>query len=163
MSRQLQLGATLAGLLALGACSDDPTGLSKAHELAFHFIPKQECVLTQGFWKNHPAALRARTPNDGIDLGNIRYSENQLLAILRTPVKGNGLISLAHQLIAAKLNGGAFDPNIDDAVDAADALIANRVIPPIGSGFLRPGLTSSLVDQLTAFNEGRAGTRKCNN
>jgi hypothetical protein len=163
MSRQLQLGATLAGLLVFGACSEESTGLSSANELAFHFIPKQECALTQGFWKNHPAALRARTPNDGIDLGNIRYSENQLLAILRTPVKGNGLISLAHQLIAAKLNGGAFDSNIDDAVDDADALIGNRVIPPIGNGFLRPSRTSNLVNQLTAFNEGRAGTPKCNN
>lgn len=163
MSRQFRLGASLAGLLVLGACADDPMGSGTTQDPSYHFIPKQQCVLTLGFWKNHPAALRQRTPNDGINLGSRRYTENQLLAILRTEPKGNGLIQLARQLITAKLNGGEFDPNIDDVADAADALIGNRVIPPIGSGFLHPSRTSRLIDLLTAFNEGRAGTRKCNN
>jgi hypothetical protein len=161
MSHQFRFGATLAGLLALGGCANEPTGSGVTEEPSFHFIPKQECVLTQGFWKNHPSALRQRTPNDGINLGNHRYSEDQLLAILRTAPKGNGLIQLARQLIAAKLNGGEFDPNIDDVVEKADDLIGNRKIPPIGSGFLHPSRTSRLIDKLTAFNEGRAGTPTC--
>ena len=39
-----------------------------------------------------------------LTLGTVTYSQAQLLAIFNTPVRGNGLISLAHQLIAAKLN-----------------------------------------------------------
>jgi hypothetical protein len=162
MSRQIGLGGTLAVALLLGACSEEPTAMSSVTTPpAHHFIPKQKCTFTQGFWKNHPAALRNRLPSDGVDLGNHRYNANQLLSILRTPPAGNGLIQLARQLIAAKLNGGAFDPNIDDVVAAADALIGNRRIPPIGNGFLRPSRTSNLINQLTAFNEGKAGTPHC--
>jgi hypothetical protein len=161
MSRQFRSGATLAALVVLGACASDPTGSAITQEPSFHFVPKQECVLTLGFWKNHVSAFRQRTPNDGLNLGSRRYTENQLLAILRTEPAGNGLIQLARQLITAKLNGGEFDPNIDDVVDAADALIGSRVIPPVGSGFLHPSRTSSLIDRLTAFNEGRKGTPKC--
>src|SRR5688572_26907655 len=59
-----------------------------------------DCVFTQGYWKNHAEAWPVST----LVLGTVSYSQAQLLEILRTPVRGNGLISLAHQLIAAKLN-----------------------------------------------------------
>jgi hypothetical protein len=55
---------------------------------------------TQGYWKNHPDAW----PLDTLTLGTVTYSKDQLLLILRRPVRGNGLVALAHQLIAAKLN-----------------------------------------------------------
>jgi len=110
----------------------------------------EECAFTQGYWKNHPDAW----PVSSLTLGGVSYNQQQLLAIFHEPVRGNGLISLAHQLIAAKLNvaNGADGGDIADEIAAADALIGGRVVPPIGSGYLSPSSTSSLVEALDQFN-----------
>jgi len=123
--------------------------------------PSDQCVFTQGYWKNHPEAW----PVSALKLGNIIYTQTQLLAILGTPAAGNGLISLAHQLIAAKLNilSGAIAPSVViGAIAAADVMIGSKIIPPIGSGFLSPATTSHLNDDLEEFNsqEGQ-GTIQC--
>jgi hypothetical protein len=119
------------------------------------------CVFTQGYWKNHPSAW----PVNSVKLGNVIYSKTQLLAIFSTPAAGNGLISLAHQLIAAKLNiaAGAIAPAMTlAAIGTADALIGNLVIPPIGSGFLAPATTSHLTDDIEWFNSQEGlGTIQC--
>ena len=111
---------------------------------------ENECAFTQGYWKNHPEAW----PVTSLKLGSVTYSQQQLLAILHKSVQGNGLVSLAHQLIAAKLNiaNGADGSDISDEIIAADALIGSRKIPPIGDGYLSPSSTSSLVDALDDFN-----------
>src|SRR3989344_377587 len=62
--------------------------------------PAQNCTLTQGYWKNHPDSW----PVSSLILGTTVYTKAQLLTIFGQPVAGNGLVSLAHQLIAAKLN-----------------------------------------------------------
>ncbi|MBA2541621.1 MAG: hypothetical protein H0V17_18400, partial [Deltaproteobacteria bacterium] len=79
---------------------------------------------------------------------------------MRTPVKGNGLVSLAHQLIAAKLNlaNGADDTSIADEIAAADALIGSRVVPPAGNGYLSTSSTSSLIGALDGFNNSEGNT-----
>jgi hypothetical protein len=59
-----------------------------------------QCPLTQGFWKNHPAAW----PVTSLTLGSVSYNQAQLITILKTPVAGDASINLAHQLIAAMLN-----------------------------------------------------------
>src|SRR5436190_2624835 len=58
------------------------------------------CTYTQGYWKNHEEAW----PITSLTLGTVNYTKAQLLSILGQSVGGNGLISLVHQLIAAKLN-----------------------------------------------------------
>jgi hypothetical protein len=98
-----------------------------------------DCVFTQGYWKNHPEAW----PVQELALGGRTYSQDELLAIFHTPVKGNGLVSLAHQLIAAKLNvanGGAVSINV--SIEDADRLIGDLVSPPI-----RRGLSEAQRDQ----------------
>ena len=117
------------------------------------------CTLTQGFWKNHPDAW----PVSSLTLGTKTYTQAQLLSILGTPVKGNGLIDLAHQLIAAKLNiaAGASSAGIASTIAAADALIDSLLIPPVGSGSLDPSAVSSLVAALDAFNSGLSGVPSC--
>ena len=55
-----------------------------------------DCTLTQGYWKNHASAW----PVSSLTLGSVSYDQDELIAILKTPVKGNGLVKLAHQLIA---------------------------------------------------------------
>jgi hypothetical protein len=124
--------------------------------------PEEEgCTFTQGYWKNHEEAW----PVTSLTLGTVTYTQSQLLSILNQPVKGNGLVSLAHQLIAVKLNvaSGASSSAISSAISAADALIGGLVVPPVGGGSLAPGSVSSLVSQLDAFNNGFTGPGHCGN
>jgi len=114
----------------------------------------EDCTFTQGFWKNHEEAW----PVDTLTLGNVSYTQDELLAIFDLPVEGNCLISLAHQLIAAKLNvaNGADDDDVADAIAAADALIGDLVV---GEDSLACGDDiSALIDALTTFNETEGDT-----
>ena len=111
-----------------------------------------EC--TQGFWKTHPEAWPPGcTP---MLLGTVVYTQAQLLSIYNQPAVGNGLISLAHQLITAKLNicNGSNPANIAATIAAADALIGGLVVPPVGGGFLAPASTSALTQTLDDWNNG---------
>ncbi|AYA36525.1 hypothetical protein D3Y59_05315 [Hymenobacter oligotrophus] len=119
--------------------------------------PSNCCTYTQGYWKNHPEAW----PVQELVLGNTTYNKDQLLAILRTPVKGNGLISLAHQLIAAKLNVAKCNgvSPVSRDIQAADKLIGDRVIG--GGGYLSPSSTSYLTERLDRYNNGKLGTPHC--
>jgi len=115
------------------------------------------CVRTQGFWKNHTESW----PVAGLFLGTTFYTQAELLQILGTPAEGNGLIFLAHQLIAAKLNvaSGATPPGT--LIADADALIDGLVVPPIGAGFLDPSVASPLTDDLDTYNNGLSGVPHC--
>jgi hypothetical protein len=137
------------------------------------------CTLTQGYWKTHGVAGPASEkiydenhtiigyvsmwPVNTLSLGTVSYTENQLQSIFDTPAAGNGLIALAHQLIAAKLNvaKGADGTAIASSIAAADGLIGGLVIPPVGSGTLAPAATSSLITALANFNEGTTGPGHC--
>jgi hypothetical protein len=130
------------------------------------------CTLTQGYWKTHndtvcvlnpTSPLCVAWPVTSLSLGNVVYSQADLLAIFNTPAGGNGLISLAHQLIAAKLNiaNGADGSAVAGDIALTDLLIGNLVVPPVGAGFLSPGSTSSLTTALTNFNEGATGPGHC--
>ena len=137
------------------------------------------CTYTQGYWKTHGPAgcVTGNNTNQwfdntdplnpvlvtSLDLGNSTYTDLQLCSILNTPAGGNGLLTLAHQLIAAKLNiAKGSDPTaLGTAIADADALIGNKIIPPVGSGSLQTAATSALVTTLTNFNEGATGPGHC--
>jgi hypothetical protein len=123
--------------------------------LTTSFETSEGCTFTIGYWKTHPDAWPAFAT---LALGSVNYTKAELLAILNAPVKGNGLISLAHQLIGAKLN---VYPGTNADINSADALIGALVVPPKGSGFLAPSTTSSLNTSLTNFNEGITGPGHC--
>ena len=138
------------------------SGFSSTHHASTKgAAPLADCVFTQGYWKNHPDVW----PVSSVKLGNVIYSKAQLLLIFGTPAEGNGLISLAHQLIAAKLNiaAGAIAPvSVLGAITTADALIGNKIVPPIGTGFLSPATSSHLTDDLEEFNsEEGTGNIRC--
>ena len=121
---------------------------------------RSECIRSQGWWKTHPDAW----PVTSLRLGGVIYSKSQLLEIWSTAAAGNGLLALAHQLMAAKLNlvAGALAPSsVTDDITAADALIGNKVVPPIGNGFLPPQVTSSLTGDLEEFNTEQSGDILC--
>lgn len=97
---------------------------------------------------------------------------SRLAAALCPPPAGNGLVPLAQELIAAKLNrlqpaprAAAAPVNVADAMAQADALIGALVVPPLGSASLPAGGTSGLVASLAAFNGGQlapqGGPGKC--
>lgn len=117
------------------------------------------CTYTVGYWKNHEEAW----PVTSLTLGTVVYTKAELLSILNEDVNGNGLVSLAHQLIAAKLNiAQGADPSAASAcIAAADALIGNLVVPPVGSGYLDPSTTSATTQCLDDYNNGVTGPGHC--
>jgi hypothetical protein len=80
------------------------------------------CPLGQGFWKNHAEAW----PVQELTLGSQTYSQEELLDLLRMPVGGDASLSLAHQLIAAKLSiaYGTDDSLIESFISGADEALA---------------------------------------
>lgn len=128
---------------------------------------EDSCTYTQGYWKTHgPDATGGNSnewPINILNLGTPSYIDTQLQSILDKAPMGNGLVSLAHQLIAAKLNvaNGADDTDVAATITAADALIGALSIPPVGGGFLAPSVTSSLNEALTDYNEGATGPGHC--
>jgi hypothetical protein len=121
-------------------------------------VTPHSCVFSQGYWKNH-----AEWPVTQLQLGNNTYNRQQLQMILETEVRTNGLVSVAHQEIAAKLNiaSGADSSCIQQTLADLDALIGDLVIPPVGSGFLLPRQTASYVSILTQYNEGFLCSPSC--
>jgi hypothetical protein len=129
------------------------------------------CTFTQGYWKTHGPIPSGNNENvwpqsvkdNGLTLGTVNYTASQLQAIFDKPAAGNGLIALAHQLIAAKLNiaNGADPTDAAACIASADALIGGLVIPPVGTGSLNPEATESLIECLTNYNEGASGPGHC--
>jgi hypothetical protein len=116
------------------------------------------CTYTQGFWKTHEEAWSA-----SLTLGSVVYSKQELLDILWEPAHGNGLVILAHQLIAVMLNAnqGADTSSIQAQIDTAHALIGALVIPPVGGDSLPPSSVSSLTQVLDDYNNGIIGPGHC--
>jgi hypothetical protein len=114
-----------------------------------------------GYWKNHPEASAVTE----LQLGNVTYTQEQLLSVMHQPVRGNGLVSLAHQLITTKLNvaNGADPSCIQQAIADADALIGDLVVPPVGDGYLVPRDVNALKDTLEDYNERHLCAPSCDN
>ena len=147
----------------------DQTGNSVGNYASFFHNPDQQegdttvlcplashCTLTQGGYKNHFNNLVLNFPLGGLTLGTVFYTNVQLNAILQdNAIHGNGLLSLAHQLITAELNifYGSIPPaNVSAAIVTANSLIGSLVIPPIGTGYLNPSVESTTETTLDNFN-----------
>jgi hypothetical protein len=120
-----------------------------------------DCTVSLGYWTKHPESW---SRVNSIKLGSVSYTQTQILAILRQPARGNGLISLAHQLIATRMNIllGVIPPaSVNLAADLADAAIGSMVVPPVGSGRLVPRATRQLTWTLRSFNNGQVGPDRC--
>lgn len=135
-------------------------------------VPEGPCTRTQGYWKTHGPGVCGNGNNSNewnvtsMTLGAVVYTDAQLCSIFNTAPgtgpKANGLITLAHQLIAAKLNvanGVTASADVLAAIAAADTMIGSLVVPPVGKGYLKPSVVSSLVETLTPFNE--SGSDNC--
>jgi len=127
------------------------------------------CTFTQGYWKTHGSGDCHNGNNPDawcvtqLTLGTVVYTKDQLCAILNASAKGNGLIILAHQLIAAKLNAACGGATCDAAdIAAADAFIGSKIIPPVGGASVKPGaLPPGLETALDNFNNGLGCAQHC--
>jgi len=91
----------------------------------YDFDPK-----TPGYWKNHPEMWVAEAGLIApmmLTIGGVEYTQEQLLAMLNTPVRGDAKVIMIKHLIAAKLNvlSGA-EPSIQAYIDAADTCLINN-------------------------------------
>lgn len=161
LREELQSGTEyVVRVLANGTRPGDGSEPSSVFRVSTQSTSSQNCTYTQGYWKNHASAW----PVTSVTLGSVTYTQAQLLAIFSQPAAGNGLISLAHQLIAAKLNlaqGAVPTAAVTAAIASADALIGALVVPPVGSGSLAPSTTSGLTNTLDQFNNGATGPGHC--
>jgi hypothetical protein len=141
---------------AAGAGGVAPSSQSEAAQGS---TVNSNCTYTQGYWKNHEEAW----PVSSLTLGTVTYTKAQLLEVLGTPSRGNGLVSMAHQLIAAKLNiaNGANPTTISGTIAQADAQIGNQISPSVGNGYLAPKTTSSKTQALDNYNNGVSGPGHC--
>ncbi|HEY3025574.1 MAG TPA: hypothetical protein VGJ55_05455 [Pyrinomonadaceae bacterium] len=122
----------------------------------------QSCLPADPGLDNVIAQAGSSWPVTSLTLGSVTYSETDLCTILSTPADGNGLIALAHQLIAAKLNQAK--NRIINAVTAscivdAGALIGATVIPPVGTSFQPPSATDALTTCLANYKRRRCRAR----
>jgi hypothetical protein len=138
----------------LGASTYSPE--SRARTIA---VPPVNCTYSPGYWKGHPEAW----PVGFLLVGTVGYSAAQLRSILDGPAHGNGLVILAHQVIAARLSiaSGADPSPVSAALAQADALIGSLVVPPVGGGSLDPDLVLAAKDLLDSYNNGRLGVPHC--
>lgn len=120
--------------------------------------PSAACTLTQGYWKNHDEEW----PVSALVLGGKTYTEVELLALLDMPTVGDSSLTLAKQLIAAKLNAAnGANPSIivQTAIAAGDALLAadpDRL--PLGVRSISMEVVAATLD---AWNNGKLGTPYC--
>lgn len=127
-------------------------------------LETQDCTFTIGYWKNHPDEWPAACLP--MQLGSNFYTQAELLQVLNQPVAGNGALSMAHQLIAAKLNfcQGANPAAVSACVNAADALLAGcggDRLPPLGTCFLAPASTTGNTQCMDDYNNGVTGPGHC--
>jgi hypothetical protein len=142
---------------ANGDATNDPSPFSP--DMLATTEMSMNCTFSQGFWKNHPDLW----PVGALTLGTLTYDQSELLSILTEPARGNGLIIIAHQLIAAELNiaQGADPSDVDTVLDDSHTLIGSQVVPPVGSGDIHPGTSSPLTQVLDDYNNGLIGPGYC--
>lgn len=114
------------------------------------------CHRSHGHWKNHPSAW----PVSSLTLGTVLYTASELVDILKEPSRGNGLVILAHQLIAAKLNIliGADPAPVAAAIAVSDDLIGALVIPPVGADWIPSSSVTLVSELLDDFNNDLLGS-----
>jgi len=100
-------------------------------------------------------------------LGSRHYSSAQQSQVLSSPTKGDCLVSLGRQLVAAQLNisckGAQPSADVWAAISVANQLINSHDLTSSSDNVScstdnRFGATT---DTLTAFNEGSAGVPAC--
>jgi hypothetical protein len=120
----------------------------------------RNCTNGPMYWRNNRGAWY---PVFTMTLGTVTYSKLELLDILDEQAEGNGLVMLAHQMIAVELNlaHGADPQDVEDALAQAHLLVGNLVVPPVGSGYIEPTTASPITQVMDDYNQGVIGPGHC--
>jgi cysteine-rich repeat protein len=157
---RFRLGRTLlaGALIAAAGCSTQSASKQNA-QVTDVDTGAENCTQGQGFWRYHANSW----PVQSVQLGTVVYTKQQALDVLAMPVNGNGLTSLEHQMIAAKLNiaAGAVGDTVAAQIAQGDALIGSAIGPPYGKATLSSSAVKAVVDALNAFNVGDIGPGRC--
>jgi hypothetical protein len=101
-------------------------------------------------------------PVTSLQLGDSTYSQAELLDILKTPPRGDATVTLAHQLIAAKLNiaQGADETAVASTIIEADNWLIDN---PLGSRPKNPARSEGITyaNTLDDYNNGLIGPGHC--
>ena len=165
MRNLILLPSVLLAALSVVGCSvgADP---ERVNDLAQQVVPPTGCdddlvTRTQGFWKNHACVLKGEATGYAlvpVTLGSSFTMDKpaDVMSYLRTPpAGGNTQIILGHQLLAAKLNVGAFDIgsfefadwSADGALETVDELIS------IADGLFDSGSDADRVKMATILDK----------
>jgi hypothetical protein len=114
-----------------------------------------KCPRTHGYWKNHPEAW----PVSSVVIGSQSYTKAELLVILGTTTQTDASITLARQLIAAKLNiaSGSDSTPVSSVVASSDALLATysgKLPFKVKSSSVNGQLMTSYATTLNSYNTG---------
>jgi hypothetical protein len=112
------------------------------------------CPQGQGYWKTHLALWPLAVQNNGMTLGTVHYTYAQLMAIMgMNPAGGDKLLTLAHQLITARLNiANNVTNTVATALADADAIIGSLVVGVDQFGTPAPANWETVKNRLEAFN-----------
>jgi hypothetical protein len=131
--------------------------------------PKTGCTRTFGYWKTHSKAGPAPYDATWQSIGPLEeqtiffLSGKTYLAVLQTPVEGNGYYSLAHQYIATKLNleSASAPEEVEEAFEAATALFNTYTPAQVAADKTLNAQFKALVGILDAYNNGLTGPNHC--
>lgn len=139
-------------------------------QLVFHFMDQEmvvnfdvvcveemlepnACRYSPGFWKSNPEAW----PVGALVVGGVDLSQDRLMAIMKAPVRGNGNLLMARELIAAKLNvANGCDVSINATIEEADIFLMDN---PLEGASLRNSMRSvrTLRQGLSVYNKAGCG------
>ncbi len=145
-----QLTQTTTNIVTVNGVNEFQVPVSDTDELTVTVgTDNPSCTLTQGYWKNHDWPTVTGMP------------EWFIVETLKTPVADNAWYQLAHQYIAAVLNGlnGAFIPTeIQNIINEATSLLGDAVFEVSDEN--RAQFVND-ADILTNYNEGLSGVPHC--
>ena len=128
------------------------------------------CTFTQGYWKTHsdrgPAPYDAAWKNLGQDEEATPFFKSgaSWYDVFNTPPRGNAFYILAHQYMAAKLNGlngASSTPGVDAALSGAESLFASLSAGSVALTDTQSTQAKAWADTLDKYNNGFTGPGHC--
>lgn len=160
-----ECGETLVDNTATLTAGDSGAQNSASHTVAVTTDCVTGCTLTQGYWKTHSSVGPARYDESWALVGEtttFHGSGKSYYAVLWTPPAGSTYYVLAHQFIAATLNGlaGADTRVVAQDLAAAGAFFATKT-PTTSLTKTQQASLKALAGRLDAYNNGATGPGHC--
>jgi hypothetical protein len=151
-------------------CNDSTDPENTGYPIISCDIPCDGCTLTQGYWKTHsehgPAPYDETWAEleDGADTEFFTTGESYYDILWSPPAGGNAYLILAHQWIAAQLNGIAGASMPDDVMDAFNS--GQQLLEDYAAMAYIPAgpdkaMAIDLAGMLDDYNNGQTGPGHC--